>query len=131
MDERETAELLRDLERRRLRSLVDGDMETARRHHADDYELVPPGGTRLSGADYLGGIERGDLTYEVFEPATDIRVRLTEGAAILRYQARIRIHGRDWKDEGIFWHTDYYELHDGDWRAVWSQATETTPEPSP
>ena len=33
---------LRATERERLQSLVDGDIETARRLHADDFQLINP-----------------------------------------------------------------------------------------
>ena len=43
--------VLRDLEERRLGALVAADIETARGLHADDYELVTPGGATLSKTD--------------------------------------------------------------------------------
>ncbi|HET7170165.1 MAG TPA: nuclear transport factor 2 family protein [Gaiellales bacterium] len=121
--------LLRDTERRRLRSLVDRDLALAGRLHADDYELIPPGGDMLTKAAYLAGIETGALVYEVFEPASDVAVRLYADAAVLRYRARIEIHGEGWRDSGLFWHTDIYERRERQWVAVWSQATRI-PEPT-
>ena len=117
------AELLRDIERRRLAALVAADIELARSLHADDYELVTPGGRRLSREDYLGGVAAGELRYVVFEPASEIRVRLHGDAAILRYEALIEMHMSDDIDRDRFWHTDFYERRDGRWQAVWSQAT--------
>jgi len=115
---------LRDVERRRLAALVTGDMPTAEALHADDYELISPGGDRHSKRDYLDDIASGALNYEVFEPASDIRVRsLGPMSAAVRYRARILIHGGGWTDGGTFWHTDIYERRDGRWLAVWSQAT--------
>ena len=38
----------------------------------------------LSKRDYLDGIASGELDYSVFEPVSEIRVRLYDGAAILR-----------------------------------------------
>ena len=116
---------LRELERRRLASLVLVDMVTAEALHADDYELVPPHGIPLSKRDYLDAIRSGALDYEVFEPASEIRVRpLSATAAALRYRARILIHADSGgTDAGLFLHTDIYEQRDGRWRAVWSQAT--------
>jgi hypothetical protein len=113
----------RELERTRLRALVAGDVALAHELHADDYELIPPGGRPLSKAEYLGGIESGDLRYDVFEPASEIAVRLHRTAAVVRYQARIEITVSGGRDSGLFWHTDVYELRDGRWRVVWSQAT--------
>jgi hypothetical protein len=122
-----SANLIRDLERQRLRSLVEPNLDLARALHADDYELIPPGGAALGGTDYLGAIERGDMVYEVFEAASEIAVRTYRDAAVVRYRARIEVHGDDWRDGGLFWHTDLYEKRDGRWQAVWSQATRTRP----
>ena len=114
---------LREIERRRLAALVAGDIDAARSLHADDYELVTPGGRRLDREDYLGGVGSGELHYLTFEPASDIRVRLHAGVAILRYEARIEMEMSDGVDRGRFWHTDIYERRNGSWQAVWSQAT--------
>lgn len=114
---------IRDLERRRLRSLVEKDLRTARELHADDYELVSPWGDRWSKSEYLGGIESGALDYHVFEPDSDIDVLELGGATAVRYVARIEIHSSGGKDEGRFRHTDIWRLRDGRWQVVWSQAT--------
>jgi phage baseplate assembly protein W len=114
---------LRDIERRRLAALVEANIEVARSLHAEDYELITPGGGSLSREDYLGGVGSGDLHYLVFEPASEIRVRRNGPVAILRYQARIEMEMADRVDRDRFWHTDVYELRDGRWQAVWSQAT--------
>ena len=122
----ETAELkerLREAERQRLQSLVTRDLDFAERLHANDYELITPGGRTLSKREYLEGIRSGELDYAVFEPASEIRVRLYERAAILRYRVRIQIIFDGGQDAGTFWHTDAYELREDAWQAVWSQAT--------
>ena len=116
-------DLLRSTEHRRLAALVAKDEATARELHAPDYELITPGGRRISGDDYLQGVVSGALDYRVFEPDGDIRVRLHEGLAVLRYVARIEMRMADGLDAGRFWHTDVYELRDGRWLAVWSHAT--------
>lgn len=117
------AELLRKTERKRLRALAAGDMELARSLHAEDYELIPPGGGTISKEEYLGGVASGALNYVVFEPASEIRVRTYERAAVLRYQARIDGYFGDAVDSGFFWHTDIYEMRGDRWQVVWSQAT--------
>lgn len=119
------AAVLRDLERARLRSLVEVDLETAEALHAEDYELITPVGHTMSKRVYLGRIASGDLRYRVFEPAGDIAVRGRGEIAVLRYQARI-----GFADSAPFtcWHTDCYELRDGGWQAFWSQATVIGPE---
>jgi hypothetical protein len=115
---------VRDLERRRLRALVDVDLETAAALHADDYELVSPSGDRWSKAGYLGAIASGALQYDVFEPESDVDVLDLTDAAAVRYVARIDIHSTDgWRDTGRFLHTDLWRRRAGRWQAVWSQAT--------
>jgi hypothetical protein len=117
------AESLRQTEHRRLAALVAKDGPVARSLHAPDYELITPGGGRLSGEHYLDGVLSGELDYRVFEADGEIRVRVHGGVAILRYVAAIEMRMADRTDADRFWHTDVYELRDGRWLAVWSQAT--------
>ncbi len=124
------AAAMRDTERKRLRSLVTADMETADALHAADYELITPRGYAMSKHDYLGRIASGRLRYLVFEPASEIAIRGGGDVALLRYQARISITEDDRADAAAMtcWHTDYYERRDARWQAVWSQATVIGPE---
>lgn len=117
------ADLLRATEHERLRSLVDADIATADRLHADDYQLITPGGGALSKAEYLGGIADGTLRYRRFEPSGEVHVRTWGSAAALRYEVDIEVvHGATaYRDH--CWHTDIYELREGRWMAVWSHAT--------
>jgi uncharacterized protein DUF4440/DinB family protein len=117
---------IRAIERERLAALVAGDIVTAERLHADDYELVTPSGRTLSKTAYLGAVGDGSLRYVVFEPASVVRVRITGDTAILRYRATIDFQPIDHPDPVTVWHTDYYERRDGRWQAVWSQATQIT-----
>ena len=121
--DRTSANLIRETEHQRLRALVAAEIELANSLHSDDYQLITPNGQTISKHDYIGGIASGDLVYSVFEPASDIAVRLFGSAAAVRYQARIEIRFSDQRDSGVFWHTDIYEKRDGRWQAVWSQAT--------
>lgn len=111
------------MERRRLRTLVAADITTAARLHAADYQLIPPGGEPVSRDEYLGMIERGEFVYDVFEPASEIAVRVWGDVVAVRYRARIEARWSAGRDRGLFWHTDIYERRDGNWQAVWSQAT--------
>lgn len=114
---------MRATERKRLRSLVDAEMDVASSLPAHDYQLITPGGATISRDKYLGGIASGALDYRVFEPEAEIAVRVYDEAAIVRYQVRIDIRFGDQHDDDLFWHTDLYELRDDRWQAVWSQAT--------
>jgi hypothetical protein len=119
----DVADEVRAVERERLRSLVEGDIETARRLHADDFQLISPAGVTLSKAEYLGEISSGNLDYLIWEPEA-IEVRLYGGAATIRYRAQAQAIAAGQKTPlRRFWHTDVYEKRDGLWQAVWSQAT--------
>src|SRR5215210_6062232 len=115
---------IRDIEHRRLRALVEADMDVARRLHADDFQLITPFGDALSKEEYLGTVESGDIDYVVWKPDA-IDVRLSGDMAVLRYSSHIEIvvQGRR-IPPGDYWHTDYYEKRNGRWQDVWSQATE-------
>ena len=116
-------EVLQDLERKRLAALVAADIDLARSLHADDYELITPGGASMSREEYLDAISTGELHYVVFEPASELRVRIYERAAVIRYRAKIEVLVSGELDSGLFWHSDVHELRQGRWQAVWSQAT--------
>jgi hypothetical protein len=122
------AVIMRDTERRRLRSLVQPDLAVAEFLHADNYQLITPNGYALSKQDYLGSIGSGQLRYQVFEPTSEIMVRANSQIALLRYKAQICVQADNGPVASILcWHTDSYELLDGHWRAVWSQATLISP----
>jgi hypothetical protein len=119
-----TANFIRTIERERLRSLVDGDLTVAERLHADDFQLINPIGMVLSKEQYLGAIASGYFNYRVFEPDSEIAVRLYGDVATIRYRSRLHM-SLDGEVGGLrhYWHTDSYERRDGRWQAVWSQAT--------
>jgi hypothetical protein len=114
---------LQDVERQRLRALVDGDAGAARKFHADDFQLITPGGATLSRDEYLDGVASGQLNYSVFEPISDITVRDYGDAVVMRFQVRIEIEFSGQSDAGDFWYTDVYERRAEGWQVVWSQAT--------
>ena len=117
------ADQIRDLERTRLRALVASDIETARRIHAFDFQLITPRGRALSKEQYLEAVADGTIRYLVWE-AGPMEVRVHEGVALIRYQARLQLAaGEQRRPEFQCWHTDSYEMRDGYWQVVWSQAT--------
>lgn len=119
------ADELRAVEAARLRSLVGRDLVVAGRLHADDYQLITPGGAALSKADYLGAIGSGDLVYRRFETASDVQVLAyaAESLALLRYQAAIDVEFPGGASSETCWHTDCYRNSPAGWQALWSQAT--------
>jgi len=117
-----------NLERERLRALVERDMAVAERLHAPDYQLVTPNGSTRTKSTYLSGVESKRLEYLVFEPESEIVVKSSGNLMILRYIARI-VLSVGIADELEFraWHTDAYEHQDGHWMVCWSQATTIAP----
>jgi hypothetical protein len=117
-------ESLKEIERRRVKALVDGNLDVAGRLHADDFQLINPSGGALSKSDYLGGLETGFIDYLVWEPGA-IDVRRNGDTAVLRYQSQLQIVilGQV-QPLASYWHTDYYERRRGRWQVVWSHATQ-------
>ncbi|MEN8655496.1 nuclear transport factor 2 family protein [Streptomyces sp. 21So2-11] len=117
------AEQIREVERARLRALVAGDVGSASELHAPEFQLVTPVGHALSKDAYLQAIASGDIDYVEWEPGP-IDVRVHGNAAAIRYQATLEvIFGHRRVPRASYWHTDTYENTDGQWQAVWSQAT--------
>jgi hypothetical protein len=91
--------------------------------HADDFQLVTPSGNAHTKTEYLGLIERGEIKYLVWEPI-DIDARVNGDAGCVRYQSRLNIVVDGFEaGMGSYWHTDYYEIRQGRWQVVFSQAT--------
>ena len=116
---------IREIERARLHALVEADMETANRLHADDFQLVSPSGRTYSKEEYLSGVASGDIHYLLWEADPEIAVRLHGQAADIRYRSQLQIVFRGRESIGFYWHTDTYEKNNGQWQVVWSQATQT------
>ena len=117
------ADFFRALEVRRTQALVARDMPEIERLHASDYELISPPGRVMSRERYLSLIA-SEPFYSKWEHGA-MRVRVSEGMAAIRYQAKITFPSGKVVD---CWHTDIYELQAGSWKAVWSQATQLTPD---
>lgn len=115
---------LADVERRRLRALVEAELVVVDQLHASDFQLITPAGDSLSKEEYLGAIASGEINYLLWEPG-DIDARARDAAGCVRYQSTIKIvvAGRE-IGPGRYWHTDFYERTNGRWQVVWSQATE-------
>lgn len=112
-------EFFRALERQRTQALVALDTNAARRLHAPGYQLITPSGAIYSLDAYLEALTTGALRYSKWD-AGPMEVRQSTALAIVRYQARIEFPSGNVLS---CWHTDSYELTDGCWKAIWSQAT--------
>jgi len=118
---------LRDLERTRLSHLVARRIPEAEALHAPDFVIVTPSGHAWTKAEYLGGIESGEILYRRFEPITDIDVMVDGAVAVLRYRSAIEI-GVNGREPGPLsaWHLDCYRRTPDGWQIRWSQATALT-----
>jgi uncharacterized protein DUF4440 len=114
---------LAEIERRRLRALVDGDLPVADQLHADDFQLITPSGESVSKEEYLQRVASGEIDYLVWDPE-EIDAHIRDDAACLRYRSTIKIivDGQELGPER-YWHTDFYEKRGDRWQVVWSQAT--------
>jgi ketosteroid isomerase-like protein len=118
---------LRAIEKERLAAFVAKDIETLQQLHADDYQLINPGGRELTKREYINGIEGGMIDYRLWEADSPIEVRVFGDAAAIRYRALIEIAVQgDPQPRMVLWHTDIYEKRAGHWQVVWSQATRST-----
>jgi hypothetical protein len=116
-------DLIRTTEVERLHAMVEADMEVVYRLHADNFQLINPGGLALSNEEYLGYVASGDVDYLEWEPVSDIEVHLYGNAAVIQYQGHIDIRVFGSRSSIQTWHTDSYEKRNGQWQVVWSQAT--------
>ena len=116
------ADTLRAIERSRTQALVQRDMAVLRQLHAPEYQLITPAGRMFTRERYLAAIE-AEPFYAGWE-ASEMQVRVSAQMAVLRYRALITFPSGKTVD---CWHTDQYELRDGQWQVVWSQATEIRP----
>jgi hypothetical protein len=115
-------DFFRALEIERTQALVGRDMPVIERLHAAGYQLVTPSGAVFSRERYVAAIAA-----EPFYASWDhgpMSVRVAPAMAVVRYRARLGFpSGRVVE----CWHLDTYELLQGKWQAVWSQATGIPP----
>jgi hypothetical protein len=110
--------MARDVEIKARVASVSGELIFYRR--ADRFT---PRGATYSRESYLGAVEEGRIVYLKWE-AADILVRRFAGVALLRYRAELEMPDASGEHSSFgCWHTDSYELHNGFWQVVWSQAT--------
>lgn len=119
MTDNTLSERIMSLELQRTEALVARNIQLAATLHADDYQLITPAGKTFTKVAYLSAIETGDLVYTRWE-AGEMAVRVSPAMAVVRYPVTLAFPSGTTVH---CWHTDSYELRDGQWLAVWSQAT--------
>jgi hypothetical protein len=126
MTEGELAEELGNVERERLRCLVEARVDDADALHAPDFQLVTPSGDVWSREHYLEGIASGDINYRRFEAVSTIDVMVNGNLAVLRYRSAIDIAVKGQQPGPLeCWHLDCYQraVDGAQWQVRWSQAT--------
>jgi hypothetical protein len=119
-----TEDEIRAVERARVRALVDDDLETASRLHADNFQLISPGGRAYSKEEYLGYAASGAIHYLMWEVDSEIAVCVHGHMAAIRYRSHMERIAHGQRYIGRFWHTNTYEKNDGQWQVVWTQLTQ-------
>ena len=118
------AEVIRKTERERLASLVNANMDVARRLHAEDFQVINPLGRSLSKESYLNSVASGGSDYLYWEADT-ISVRLYGAAALIRYRSEAELVVRGQKiPRRAAWNIGLYENRNSRWQMVWFQVTE-------
>ena len=118
------AQQLRATELERLQALVDANTPVLERLLADDFQLIPPPGVPLSRNDYVAAVAAGAIDYRVFEPISDMKVRLYGRGAAIRYLSHIDVTVAGLGHFDVHaWVTDVYEKNHGQWQILWEQAT--------
>ena len=106
-----------------MRALVARDIALAQALHSSEFHLITPRGSTYSRESYLQAVEIGKIVYLKWEAAS-ILVRRFGSVALLRYQAELEMLSASGEHSAFAcWHTDSYEVHNGFWQVVWSQAT--------
>jgi hypothetical protein len=114
---------LGDLERRRLRALVEADLALADQLRTDDFQLITPSGDSLSKESYLEQLASGKVDYLVWSPRRSRCWSPTpQGASAIGRRSRSLSAGTR-SGPALYWHTDFDELRGGCCQVVWSQAT--------
>ena len=115
-------DFFRALEIERTQALVSRNLPVIERLHAPGYQLVTPSGAVFSRERYVSAIA-AEPFYALWDHGP-MSVRVSPAMAVVRYRARLGFpSGRIVE----CWHIDTYELLQGKWQAVWSQATAIPP----
>jgi ketosteroid isomerase-like protein len=117
-------DVIRSVQCERSGALLAANIETARRIHADDFQLITPLGAVFSKEQYLSAVEARVIKYSVMELDSAVDVRVYGDVALIRYRAQIEVdvQGQRYPRAG-YWFTDAYEKRDGRWQIVLSQGT--------
>ena len=121
-----STEDLKANELRRLRALVDADIQTARTLHAPDFQLVDPRGGVHGLDEYLEGLAAGAVDYRRFDPVSDIEVVVSGDLAVTHYKSRIEVLVQGLPPQVLeAWHTNCYRRAQGadGWQVMWAQET--------
>jgi ketosteroid isomerase-like protein len=115
-DEDRRVSLVRAHERR-LKALLDGDLDALRQEVGEDMIYVSSSGRTSTRAEVIEAIKTGTLNIERME-ASDVSTRLYGDIGILIYAADAKMVYGDTKVEGMTRSTTVYAFRDGGWRMI-------------
>ena len=111
----------------RVAALLNVDIHTAGRIHADDFQLVTPLGAVFSKDQYLGAVTAGVIKYVSMELESQVGARVYGDVVLIRYRTSIEVDVQGQRfPRASYWFTDAYEKRDQRWQIVWSQGTGIT-----
>jgi ketosteroid isomerase-like protein len=113
---------IQDLEMRRYRAMVEGDVTALERILADDLTYSHSNGWTQTKSEFINSIRRGELAYEEIKPdALEVRVYGRTAVVTGRAHVKAKVKGQDVSIELRF--LDVYIQRQGSWQMVaWQSA---------
>jgi len=113
---------VQDLEMRRYKAMVDGDVATLDTIFADDLTYSHSNGWTQTKAEFIDSIRHGELQYQEIKPdAVEIRVYGRTAVVTGRAHVKAKVKGQDVNIELRF--LDVYVQRQGRWQMVaWQSA---------
>ena len=97
----------------RVAALLNVDIHTAGRIHADDFQLVTPLGAVFSKDQYLGAVTAGVIKYVSMELESQVDARVYGDVVLIRYRTSIEVDVQGQRfPRASYWFTDAYEKRD-------------------
>ena len=115
-------EQLKKLEAERNHAMVNGDLATLDRTTASDYTVINPSGQLGNKGQMLADLRSGNLKYQSID-TEDVTVRLYGDTAILSGRRTVKGQHGGKNISGKDRFTRVYVKRNGNWQAVWFQAT--------
>ncbi|MBI3649520.1 MAG: nuclear transport factor 2 family protein [Acidobacteria bacterium] len=114
-------EAVKNLEFELIEACVKADLERLDHILADNFIFTDPDGLNLTKAQWLKGMESGQLIFEALQ-ITALAVRIEKNIATASVHIRARINAQETRYHGDYSAMDIYEKRNGRWQAILSTA---------